>query len=49
MMESHINDLEEKLNSSLENLTMIEYELEYNKSSASEQIERLKQQVKGFF
>ena len=46
-MQNHIEDLEEKLESALENITIFQIELEDNKSKSSEQIQRLMQQLKG--
>ena len=46
-METYIKDLEEKLNLSLENITLLQCELDTNKDISCEQIERLKMEIKG--
>ena len=49
MMENHLHDLENKLNNTLEHFEILKTELEDNKNSSFEQIERLKQQLRGKF
>ncbi len=46
-MEDHIKNLEDKLDITLENMAIVQFELEDHKSENLEKIERLKQQIKG--
>ena len=47
--ESFIKDLEEKIDKTLEQLALVQTELEENRQQTQEQVERLKQQLKGPF
>jgi len=41
--------LEEKIDKTLEQLALVQTELEENRQQTQEQVERLKQQLKGYF